>query len=83
MMNRLSVHRRALPGALLELVKNGPRVRHNRDSSLMLAHLASAIGLVERMCNVSLNPAEYLVSAGEVLAAAASALADSLAAAGQ
>jgi len=66
MINRTSVDRLALPGALLPIIKDQARVRHDRDDTLLTSHISSAIGLCERLCNVSLDPAEYVCSADEV-----------------
>ena len=61
-VNRISVDRAALPALMLDSIKEHCRVRHVRDDGLLTTYIAAAIGLVERKCNVSLNPATYVVS---------------------
>ena len=55
-----------LPDAMLLTVKGHARVEHARDDVLLRSYTAAAISLIERKCNVSLNPATYTVSADEL-----------------
>jgi hypothetical protein len=66
MINRTAIDRLTLPLVLLPLVKDQARVRHDRDDVLMTSHVAASIGLAERLCNVSLYPADYIVTADEI-----------------
>jgi hypothetical protein len=65
-IKRTSVDAVALPTLLLPLVKAQARVEHARDDELITGHIAAAIGIAERKCNVSINPAEYVVSTDEL-----------------
>lgn len=64
--HRLSVDNEVLPAALLATIKAQARVEHTRDDALLKSQTATAIGIVERKCNVSINPAEYVVTADEL-----------------
>ena len=66
MINRISIDRLTLPLVLLPYVKDQARVRHERDDALLAGHVAAAVGLAERLCNVSLYPADYIVTADEI-----------------
>lgn len=66
MINRTAIDRLTLPLVLLPLIKDQARVRHDRDDVIITAHVAASIGLAERLCNVSLYPAEYTVTADEI-----------------
>jgi hypothetical protein len=67
-IERLSVERTALPDALLDRIKAHLRVEFTRDDALIHTYTAAAINLVEMKCNVSLNPAEYVVTGDELRA---------------
>ena len=66
MIERITVDTAILPDAMLLLVKAHCRVEFDRDDALLKLYTAASIGLVERKCNVSLNPATYLVSSDEL-----------------
>jgi hypothetical protein len=61
-IDRISVDRAALPALLLDNIKLHCRVYHVRDDPILLTFIGAAIGFAERKCNVSLNPAEYIVT---------------------
>lgn len=65
-----SVDRDVLPDALLDGMKAHIRVEHARDDVLLRTYTAAAIGLVESRCNVSINPAAYVVTGDELQASA-------------
>jgi hypothetical protein len=65
-IDRISVDTAALPALLLPNIKAHCRVEHARDDAILLVYIGAAIGIAERKCNVSLNPAEYLVTADEL-----------------
>jgi hypothetical protein len=65
-IERVSVDRAVLPDALLDDIKAHVRVEFARDDALLRTYTAAAIGMVEAKCNVSLNPAEYVVTADEL-----------------
>ena len=65
-IQRLTVDRAALPAELLPVIKEHLRVRHTRDDALITTYTAAAISLIERQCNVTLDPATYLVSLDEL-----------------
>ncbi len=65
-INRTAVDHTALPDALLPMVKEHCRVRHDRDDQLITSYIASAVGLIERQCNVSLDPATYTCTGDEL-----------------
>ena len=65
-IKRITVDTAALPAALLDLVKSQARVEYTRDDALITGHIAGAVGIAERKCNVSLDPAEYVVTADEL-----------------
>jgi hypothetical protein len=67
-IERVTVDREALPEALLPLIKAHVRVEFDRDDMLLTTYTAAAIGLVESKCNVSINPAQYVVTADELRA---------------
>lgn len=65
-INRKTVDHAALPALLLPQMKEHLRVRHDRDDGLITTYIASAIGLIERKCNVSLDPATVIATADEL-----------------
>jgi hypothetical protein len=65
-IQRLDVSYAPLPAALLDSIKAHLRVEHDRDDTLIRAYISAAIGICERKCNVSLNPAEYMVTLDEL-----------------
>jgi uncharacterized phiE125 gp8 family phage protein len=66
MIERVTVDNELLPDALLSTVKAHTRVEHTRDDELLKVYTAASISLVERKCNVSLNPATYVVTRDEL-----------------
>ena len=65
-IQRTAVDHVALPTTLLPKVKEHLRVRHVRDDALITTYIASAIGLIERKCDVSLDPATYVLTTDEL-----------------
>jgi hypothetical protein len=65
-ITRTAVDHDVLPAALLPMVKEHLRVRHDRDDTLITSYIASAIGLLERQCNIALEPASYVCTADEL-----------------
>lgn len=59
-MQRTAVDTTKIPTALLPRIKEHLRVRHTRDDALIADYIAAAVGLLERGCNVSLDPATYI-----------------------
>jgi hypothetical protein len=65
-IERTTIDRAVLPTLLLDSVKAHCRVYHDRDDAIFLSYIGAAIGIAERKCNVSLNPAEYRLTANEL-----------------
>ncbi|HXD04883.1 MAG TPA: head-tail connector protein [Burkholderiaceae bacterium] len=65
-IKRTTINTGALPLLLLPTMKAQARVEHARDDALITGHTAAAIAMVERQCNVSLNPAVYEVTTDEL-----------------
>jgi hypothetical protein len=67
MIKRTTLDTAALPTLLLPTMKAQARVQHARDDALITGHTAAAIAMVEKLCNVSLNPAVYEVTPDELV----------------
>lgn len=65
-IDRISVDTATLPTALLPTAKAHARVEHTRDDPLFITYIAASISMIERKCNVSLNPAVYLMTPDEL-----------------
>lgn len=65
-IDRISVDHDLLPSLLLPQIKEHLRVRHDRDDMLITNYVAASIGLIERKCNVSLDPASYVCTTDEL-----------------
>lgn len=65
-IQRTAVDRNAIPTALLDSVKQHLRVRHARDDALITRYIASAVSLIERKCNVTMDPTVYVCTADEL-----------------
>lgn len=65
-LNLIAVDHTVLPPLLLPVIKDQARVRHDRDDALITSHAAMAISMVERKCNISIDPATYAASPGDL-----------------
>jgi hypothetical protein len=65
MIERTEVDTVVLPTAMLPTVKAHCRVEHARDDALLTTYTQAAIRTVESKCNVSLNPATYVLTGDE------------------
>lgn len=71
-IQRITVDHGVLPDAMLDEMKAHLRVKHVRDDMLIKNYTAAAIGMIERKCNVSLDPATYVCTGDELVRSAMS-----------